>query len=110
MDRNYQFAKEFSNFGSHVSILAPGDYVQYSSYQDPEHIIDGSGTSFAVPLVAGIMASILSHQGDPWTPRTSRWLLETLKMNSIEGAIEDLPRQTVNRLASTGLNNPNKIA
>jgi len=54
----------FSNYGSHVTVCAPGDSV-ISLYPGGE-IAEGSGTSFAAPHVSAALALILS-----WNPSLS---------------------------------------
>jgi serine protease len=48
----------FSNYGSEVDICAPGDAVM--TFTVGGRVISQSGTSFAAPYVAGVLALLLS--------------------------------------------------
>ncbi len=48
----------FSNFGPELDLVAPGRYITSCKHDGTYHI--GSGTSYAVPLVSGTIALMLS--------------------------------------------------
>lgn len=57
----------FSNFGSCVSIFAPGENIVAAHKSAPNAYALVSGTSFASPITAGIAALILQQKPD-WSP------------------------------------------
>lgn len=57
----------FSNFGSCVSIFAPGENIVAAHKSAPNAYALVSGTSFASPITAGIAALILQQKPD-WAP------------------------------------------
>ncbi len=58
----------FSSFGTNLDILAPGTQVTTSSWTSSNpsnaYVSNIQGTSFATPLVSGLLTRILSHQPD----------------------------------------------
>lgn len=50
----------FSNYGTALDVVAPGENIGYTTDLDSKYISNISGTSFSCPLVAGIAALILS--------------------------------------------------
>lgn len=57
----------FSNFGSCVSIFAPGENIVAAHKSAPNAYALVSGTSFASPLTAGVAALVLQQKPD-WSP------------------------------------------
>ncbi|EPS42188.1 hypothetical protein H072_3820 [Dactylellina haptotyla CBS 200.50] len=51
-----------SNFGPCVTIFAPGTDIMSANSRDPKGYIPKSGTSMAAPLVAGMVADLLSKK------------------------------------------------
>ncbi|KAI9140150.1 peptidase S8/S53 domain-containing protein [Paraphysoderma sedebokerense] len=62
-DKSNKMAK-FSNFGKCVDIFAPGVKIISASSKDPQKLLPEDGTSMASPLVAGVIAVMMS-QGVP---------------------------------------------
>ena len=70
-------ATNFSNYGNHISVVAPGHYIYGLSHvNDTAAGAWGSGTSQAAPHVAGI-ASLLLAQNKNRTPAQIKSLVET---------------------------------
>ncbi|KNC84701.1 hypothetical protein SARC_03076 [Sphaeroforma arctica JP610] len=84
---------EFSNFGSCVDIFAPGQNVL--STAPDQGLNRGSGTSYAAPMVAGMVVNLLSSFPD-MTPAEVRAYL-----------IQDA---TPDALSNIGVNSPNLLA
>lgn len=90
-DREGRRRAPFSNFGRAADVYAPGvDIVnafatgRYRTVEEPvrEHVFDGiarwSGTSFATPLVAGLVARRLAEGRAVGRPETPREALDAL--------------------------------
>ncbi|KAI9221629.1 peptidase S8/S53 domain-containing protein [Blastocladiella britannica] len=75
----------FTNFGSCVDVIAPGDSV--TTIYD----MVVSGTSFAAPAVAGTMALYMS--ANPWlgTPSMRAWIRYRATKDLIQGTTSDTP-------------------
>ncbi|KAF9257399.1 subtilisin-like protein [Marasmius fiardii PR-910] len=63
------------NFGPCIDILAPGAQVRMASAADDTSYLNDDGTSFAAPLVSGVIASILSQPNPPASPQDMKTLL-----------------------------------
>jgi subtilisin family serine protease len=53
---------EFSCRSNHLTLAAPGEGINYANKFDPTKMYDGAGTSFASPIVAGLIALAKSYQ------------------------------------------------
>jgi subtilisin family serine protease len=53
---------EFSCRSDHLTLAAPGEGINYANKFDPTKMYDGGGTSFASPIVAGLIALGKSYQ------------------------------------------------
>eukprot|EP01134_Creolimax_fragrantissima_P002820 CFRG2820T1 len=84
----------FSNFGSCVDIIAPGEDILSASYTGTGALVK-SGTSQACPLVAGLAA--LVWQND--TSQTIQEIANYIKATGNTNLIGSLPDDTVNLLA-----------
>jgi len=67
----------FSNYGSEVELVAPGNDVL--SYRPGGNLATGSGTSFAAPHVAGTAALILSRNSDIGLSQLKRTLRKSAR-------------------------------
>ncbi|ROT36137.1 cephalosporin C acetylhydrolase, partial [Sodiomyces alkalinus F11] len=85
----------FSNFGSVVDILAPGDNVESALPGGSSGSF--SGTSMASPHVAGLAAYFLALGGAPSDPVG---LCSYIGESAISGAISGVPISTVNLLTN----------
>ncbi|KAG8708389.1 subtilisin-like serine protease [Ceratobasidium sp. 394] len=85
----------FSNFGAGVDIFAPGQQIisTFIGSTTARQIL--SGTSMACPHVAGMVASILSSEGQ-MSPAA---MATRLKGLGAQGALGAVPRGTTNLLA-----------
>lgn len=80
-----------SNYGSHINVVAPGNYTYGLNYQSNT----GSnsywgGTSQATPLVAGI-ASLIWAQNPSLTPNQIRTIIESTAQDQVGDPVEDTP-------------------
>lgn len=92
-DANDTFAF-FSNFGSCVDILAPGDGITAAwAGADDEQVTDG-GTSYSTAFTTGAAALFLDQNGN-LTPAN---IVSVLNGRATTGAISGLPAGTPNRL------------
>ncbi len=80
----------FSNFGTHISVVAPGEYIYGPSYlYDSVYTLAYNGTSQATPHVAGVAALLLA-QDKTRKPDDIRTLIET-NAEDMVGDNEDVP-------------------
>lgn len=84
----------FSNFGSCLDIFAPGDQIESADSASNTSLRTRSGTSQAVPLVAGVAANLLERSP-----------------NSSPAAVANFVRITgsLDRLSSVGASSPNLL-
>ncbi|RXW25686.1 hypothetical protein EST38_g147 [Candolleomyces aberdarensis] len=88
----------FSNYGSIVDVYAPGLNVISSWIGSTTATNNISGTSMATPHVAGLVAYIISKDGN-----LSPAAMETkVKALSVGGVLTGIPTGTVNSLAQIG--------
>ncbi|KAF9876808.1 subtilase [Colletotrichum karsti] len=88
---------EYSNFGAAVDILAPGTEILSTWPNGRTNTI--SGTSMASPHIAGLAAYFLGLGNAPKDPVE---LCSYIAENALDGAIGQVPRTTVNKLANNG--------
>ena len=80
-----------SNFGSHISVVAPGNYIYGLNYQsDTKYDSYWGGTSQATPLVAGL-ASLLLAQDTNRTPAQIKSIIESTAEDQVGDPSEDTP-------------------
>ncbi|KAI0361573.1 serine protease [Trametes cingulata] len=85
----------FSNYGSVVDIFAPGQNIISSWIGSTTATNNISGTSMATPHVAGLIATIISRDGNS-SPASISSKIQSL---STKGALSGIPSGTVNDLA-----------
>lgn len=86
--------------------LAPGQAIKVASYAGGYQTTIASGTSFAVPHVAGIAATYISYMG-----LAAGGINKYLAINSLKDICESpYPDRPIsqNRLVNTGLYNPQR--
>jgi len=71
---------EYSNFGPDVDIYAPATVKSEILDKNKVKKVENDGTSFSVPLVSGVIASIMSENPD--VNYTNKSILNLLKKNS----------------------------
>ena len=99
IDRLSWNARQGSNFGTCVSIIAPGDEIPSAFVGgDNDEMAVWTGTSMATPHVSGAVAQLL-QQSPQLTPIEIKQILEE---RATEDILRDVPRGTPNRLLAAG--------
>lgn len=84
-------SKSGSNYGSHISVVGPGNYIYGLSYSsDTNYGTYWGGTSQATPHVTGVVALMLAHNPD-LTPTEIKTILEETARDGIGRPEEDTP-------------------
>jgi len=79
-----------SNYGSHISVIAPGNFIYGLSYvSDTDYESYWGGTSQATPAVAGI-ASLLLAQDPSRTPAQIKAIIEATAEDQVGDITEDI--------------------
>ena len=103
--REYKFDKYFVE-GEEITVLVPSEDITVPNFEADNLYKAVSGTSFAAPHVAGILANYISYEalsGD--TERVLKLLMD----NALYGKIETpLPAGTKNIPANLGIAKPGK--
>jgi len=86
----------FSNIGSRVDILAPGQDILSAGFEADDAVKNLSGTSMASPHIAGLAAYLLGLEGQK-TPAALKARIQGLGQN---GIIRNVPGNTKNDLAA----------
>ncbi len=80
-----------SNYGSHISVVAPGNYIYGIWYQSNTYYgTYYGGTSQATPHVSGLAALLLA-QDPSRTPAQIKSIIETTAEDQVGDLIEDTP-------------------
>lgn len=87
----YWSATSGSNFGPHISVCAPGDYIYgFSHMSNVSFSTYWSGTSQATPHVAAL-AALLKAQVPARTPAQLRGIIESTAEDQVGDPLEDTP-------------------
>ena len=97
INMNYE-KPEWSNFGKGIDIFAPGEAVDCAHSFGTKSYRARDGTSFAAPLVAGVMAHLLDVEG----PRNADELWQRMKKLSTKGRVKNTMKSP-NRLLFNGV-------
>jgi subtilisin family serine protease len=90
----WDYRSEFSNYGSLITLFAPGSAVRLADNDYDTGWRFGDGTSFAAPYVAGVVATLLVQQFNATAARI-RHLLRT---TATEGVLHEIGPGSPNRL------------
>ncbi|MBK8228179.1 MAG: S8 family serine peptidase [Flavobacteriales bacterium] len=87
----YWSASSGSNYGSHISVCAPGDYIYGLSHaSNVSFTTYWSGTSQATPHVSAL-AALLKAQQSTRTPAQIRAIIEATAEDQVGDPLEDTP-------------------
>lgn len=85
----------FSNYGQGNTINTPGNFIlgpkwTWTSGVDNNNYSLYNGTSFACPIVAGLMALRLQDKPSEVPSATKQWLIETARKNKIKNLAKNI--------------------
>jgi hypothetical protein len=102
---NYE-KSEFSNYGADITNVAPGEKIESALHLDDDAVVVSSGTSYASPRVAGVMASIIGYES---ISNDVVKVVGRLHDNVQTGLLgPNFASNTVDWLVNTGMQNPGK--
>lgn len=90
----------FSNWGSSLTLFAPGQNIRVADKKDYKSLKTMSGTSFASPHVAGLIAYLIATEGN----LSPEQMTEHLKKTAVAGLLVDTEEH------SLGKGSPNLLA
>jgi hypothetical protein len=105
---NAEYKKlESSNYGNEITHIAPGENIWTASNQNNERVVPRSGTSFASPGLAGIMAIYVGYEK---INDNVDLILQRVEQNSQLGLLggDDFAPGTADVLPNHGIKNPAK--
>lgn len=93
----------FSNFGSCLDVFAPGDQITSAHFDSDTAVFTRSGTSQAVPLVAGVAATVLERSPSSSPAAIASYVRMTASLDRVTSAGTGSPNLL---LFSQGQGNP----
>jgi subtilisin family serine protease len=103
VDRSYDFAADYSNYGSVVEYLAPGTNILSLGIQDNRSVKFTTGTSMACPHAVGA-AAIFVH----WQGLINNQAADFIWWNSLSGLVPGVPSGKGSLFVNTGCHSPRK--
>lgn len=109
-DTKYQFATQVnapgspSNYGGNLDAILPGVNVWSASNEDDEVEESRTGTSFAAPQLAGIMAAIVGFEG---INDDTAAVYARVKANQMKNIISGIPDLGITKVFSKQAKTPN---
>lgn len=91
-------ARQASNWGTCVDVVAPGTEILSASFQSDTGILSNTGTSMATPHVAGMAAQLMATSSELLTPSQ----VEDMLINGNNGKLSGNLKGTPNKLAYNG--------
>lgn len=99
-DENYA-KTEKSNYGSDITVIAPGNRIRTASIGGDRNYNRWSGTSMAAPAVAAMLSIWVGYEGINDNAQRAADLLDA---NQLPNLLTGFPNPTVNKLVNSGLN------
>ncbi|KAI0366477.1 serine proteinase [Pilatotrama ljubarskyi] len=87
-----------SNYGAVLTVFAPGDCIKAATIGSQTAVTYDSGTSFASPLVAGLVAYFISLAGNV----SPEEMMGRVTHVALQNVLTDIPDGTPNLLANNG--------
>jgi len=90
----------FSNFGSQVDILAPGQDILSAGFQNDDGVAKLSGTSMATPHISGLSLLLMAREGKQLSADD---LIQRIAGLGLQGIVRGVVANTKNVLAFNGI-------
>jgi len=83
----------FSNYGSCVDILAPGERILSASHRNRRGTRRMTGTSMATPHVTGVLAAMISKYPDDSVDEVVERMMNTATIDVVTGSLYEAPNK-----------------